>query len=322
MPAVPYGFGDAIGSDGTTTSYNGTTGTLTTLASDPDGNINVGDEVTITGFDAASLAAGGVSDGTAFYLGDGVFNGHVGYVFGDASTIGANTAFFVVFDDIIFNSGTLNAVRDYANDTSSQTLGSALACFAAGTLIATDTGETAVEALKIGDTILTETGSLAAVKWVGRQTVHQLFSGPHAQPVRIRAGALGGGLPHSDLTVTADHGMLVDGLVINASALVNHDTIDFVPVSELPGKVTYYHVETENHDVIFANGAPAETFIDYAGRQAFTNYQEYVDLYGAERIIPEMDRPRISTWRMLPDAIKQRLAIIEEDIDWAAPLYA
>jgi len=31
--------------------------------------------------------------------------------------------------------------------------------------------------------------------------------------------------------------------------------------------------------------------------------------YGAERIIPEMDRPRISSRRLLPDAIKARLRI-------------
>lgn len=44
-------------------------------------------------------------------------------------------------------------------------------------------------------------------------------------PVGIFAGALGDGLPHSDLTVMADHGMMADDLVINASALAKGSSI-------------------------------------------------------------------------------------------------
>jgi len=86
--------------------------------------------------------------------------------------------------------------------------------------------------------------------------------------------------------------------------------------------VVYYHIETEAHDVILAEGALAETFIDYADRKAFDNYQDYVDLYGAERIIPEMARPRISSRRLVPDAIKARLGIAEPELDWDLPLSA
>ncbi|TNF23182.1 MAG: Hint domain-containing protein [Rhodobacteraceae bacterium] len=181
-------------------------------------------------------------------------------------------------------------------------------CFAQGTRIASPGHDMAVEDLQIGDEIVTACGRAVPVKWIGRQTLHKLFSGPHMQPVRIRAGALGAGVPHSDLTVTADHGMVIDGLVINASALVNGHSIDWAPMAELPGSVTYYHVETEDHDVILANGAPAETFIDYAGRKAFDNHAEYLALYGAERIIREMPIPRISAARLVPEHIRQRLS--------------
>ncbi|NKX43989.1 hypothetical protein [Roseicyclus persicicus] len=61
--------------------------------------------------------------------------------------------------------------------------------------------------------------------------------------------------------------------------------------------------------MIVANGAPAETFIDYVGRQVFDNYAEYVALYGEERIITEAPYPRISTPRLLPSALKARLGI-------------
>jgi hypothetical protein len=180
-------------------------------------------------------------------------------------------------------------------------------CFAAGSLIATPEGETRVEHLRIGDMVRTVDGALTPVKWLGHQRLSRYRHGVHGQPVRIRAGALGNGLPHSDLVVTADHGMVLDGYVINASALVNGDTIAFVPLEEMGGDSIVYHVETETHSVILANGAPAETFIDVAGRRGFDNYDEYLSLYGAERIIPALPQPRISAARHLPPAIRQRL---------------
>jgi hypothetical protein len=183
-----------------------------------------------------------------------------------------------------------------------------LVCFAPGTLIATPKGETAVEALQIGDLVTTAAGRTVPVKWIGRQTVVKLFAGDRARPVRVAAGALGDGLPHTDLVLTADHALIIDGLAINAGALVNGTTIMLDPLAALPDRVTYYHVETEEHDVILANGAPAETFVDYVDRQVFDNHAEYVKLYGEERIITEMSLTRISTARLLPPALRKRLA--------------
>jgi len=202
---------------------------------------------------------------------------------------------------IIPVSGTSNVFQASASDT--------FLCFGEGTGILTPGGDVAVEDLKIGDAIRVADGRITQVKWVGRQTVFTRLANEKMQPVRICTGALGDGLPLAELTVTADHGMVIDGLVINASALVNGSTIDWVPMDELPEMVTYYHIETEAHEVILANGAPAETFMDAAGRGAFDNHQEYLDLYGADRIIPEMPRPRINAQRLLPQAIKVRLEI-------------
>lgn len=184
-------------------------------------------------------------------------------------------------------------------------------CFVGGTLIATPRGERAVEDLAIGDLVTTRQGHAVPVKWVGRQMIKHpvnVTADETLAPVCITAGALGN---HSDLYVSADHGMIVDGLVINASALVNGDTIRFVPTSEMPTAFTYYHIETEHHDAILANGAPSETFIDVASRTRFDNYQEYFDLYGTERIIPAQPLPRISSARLVPDAIKIRLGMAQ-----------
>ena len=172
-------------------------------------------------------------------------------------------------------------------------------CFAPGTAIATPEGAVAVEALSIGDPVLTADGRTVPVKWVGRQTRSPLFQ--RIRMIRVAAGALADRLPLRDLVLTADHAWLIDGLLINAGALVNGTTI--TELRDLPERVTVYHIETEAHDVILAEGTPAETFIDYAGRQAFDNYAEYVALYGADRAIAENPAPRISSARMLPAAL-------------------
>ncbi|MEY8841032.1 Hint domain-containing protein, partial [Cribrihabitans sp. XS_ASV171] len=161
-------------------------------------------------------------------------------------------------------------------------------CFAVGTLIATPGGETPVETLQIGDRVLTCDGRAVPVRWVGRQTLHKLFTPPERlAPVRVRESALAEGVPHTDLVLTADHALILEGLAINAGALVNGTTIAFDSMDSLPERVTYYHVETEQHEVILANGAAAETYVDYVQRRIFDNYAEYLDLYGEERTITE-----------------------------------
>ncbi|WP_421907045.1 Hint domain-containing protein [Mameliella sp.] len=217
-----------------------------------------------------------------------------------------STIYLIPLDGSTPTAEVFTSIESYTGVSSADI---SLMCFLPGTRIKTPQGDAAVECLKIGDLIATADGRQVPVKWIGRQTVRPLLSRQGAQPVRIRAGALGDGLPNADLTVTADHGMVLDGHVINASALVNGTTIDFVPLAELEDSFTVYHVETENHDVILANGAPAETFIDYRDRRAFDNFDEYLDLYGCERIIPEMPAPRISSARHLPMDTRVRLGI-------------
>jgi hypothetical protein len=182
-------------------------------------------------------------------------------------------------------------------------------CFAAGTRIATPCGEIPVEDLTIGTRILTAEGRTVPVKWVGRQTVSTRFSPDRLRMIRIRAGALGKDLPQRDLVVTADHALALDGLLINAGALVNGSTIDILPATDLAERYTIYHVETEAHDVILAEGVPSETYVDYVQRRAFDNHAEYVELYGEDVTIPEMARPRITSARMLPAALRARLGL-------------
>lgn len=291
---------------GISPGFGPSTATITEVGS--DGVIDVGDAVTITGMETPILTTMGVSNGgTLFYQGTVVLDGDLVHLFTAAHPFVTNDTLLGLWEDL-GASPFLDAIRlmDVVTGTDTQTFGTdAAMCFAEGTLIATPKGETAVEALRIGDLVRTEDGRAVPVKWIGRQTMLKCFRGARAQLVRIRAGALGN---HSDLDVTGDHGMLVEGHIINASALVNGDTIDWVPLSETPDRFTVYHVETENHDVVLANGAPSETYIDVPARRGFDNYQEYLDLCGMERPTPEMSRPRISSSRLVPPRLKELLA--------------
>ncbi len=177
-------------------------------------------------------------------------------------------------------------------------------CFVEGTLISTPNGQVAVQDLSLGGDVTTLSGT-AKVKWIGRQTVSTRF-GPaeRLMPVRFAEGSLGHGLPTSDLTVTADHGMLVDGVICHAGALVNGTTITRVPLAEMGESYTVYHIETEKHEIILANGAAAETFIDNVSRRAFDNFAEFEALYGDVREMEELPYPRAMSARQVPDRIQ------------------
>jgi hypothetical protein len=182
-------------------------------------------------------------------------------------------------------------------------------CFLAGTAIACPGGERPVEDLAIGDLVLTADGDARPVRFVGRQTFATLFADPRrTRPIRIAAGALGDGLPVRDLCVSPDHALLVDGVLVQAGALVNGTSI--APMTDLPERFTYFHVELEDHALILAEGVPAETFVDNVTRRRFDNYADYVALYGENTpMIAELAVPRIKSARQLPRTLRARLRV-------------
>ena len=183
-------------------------------------------------------------------------------------------------------------------------------CFATGTRIATPDGDRTVETINPGDLVLTHDGRAVPVIWRAWQSVvnpRNLSVG--RGPVRIEAGALGPDLPNGPLTVTADHALLFDDTLINAGTLVNGTTIRLLPLAGLPARFNYWHLELEKHECVVANGVPAESFIDYVGRSGFDNYDEYLALAGADRLIKEMPLPRISAHRLVPPDLREALGI-------------
>ena len=151
-------------------------------------------------------------------------------------------------------------------------------CYCRGTLILTAGGEVPVEELVIGDVLVTAAGMLRPIRWIGRRAYAGRFANGNRDvlPVCFVAGALGDGLPRRDLWVSPRHAMFIDGMLIPAEQLVNGASVFQARTVEL---VEYFHVELASHDVILAEGAPSETFVDDCSRGMFGNAREFAILY-------------------------------------------
>ena len=142
-------------------------------------------------------------------------------------------------------------------------------CFLRGTHILTDHGEVAVEGLAVGDRVVTRSGEVMPIAWIGHRRI-DCRNHPEPRkvwPVCVRAGAFGDGTPHRDLLMSPDHAVFVDEVLIPIKCLINGASIEQVPMDQ----VRYYHVELQHHDVLLAEGLPAESYLDTGDRFNFAN---------------------------------------------------
>jgi Hint domain-containing protein len=154
-------------------------------------------------------------------------------------------------------------------------------CFLRGTLIQTPGGEIPVEELKIGGLVDTLRGP-QPIKWIGRQRFEKARQSWHwsVAPIRIAQFALSDEYPRRDLFLSPHHSLFIDGLLIPVEWLVNGKTITLAEMDNCDA-IEYFHIELENHEVVFAEGAPAETLLVDSDRERFGNFVQYERLYGA-----------------------------------------
>ncbi|MEE4346798.1 MAG: Hint domain-containing protein [Paracoccaceae bacterium] len=134
-------------------------------------------------------------------------------------------------------------------------------CFARGTRIDTPDGPRAVEDLRAGDIVETLDAGPQPIVWVGSRMASGL--GDDA-PVLIRKGTLGN---RADLRVSPQHRMLIRDplaelhsgeaeVLVPSVHLVNETSVLRAPCAA----VAYYHILLARHHILFAEGAPAESF--------------------------------------------------------------
>ena len=158
-------------------------------------------------------------------------------------------------------------------------------CFLIGTRILTPRGEVPVEELTIGDLVDTLNGPLP-VKWIGRRTFKKVASSPwhkSVAPIRVARFALHDQYPHRDLYLSPGHSLFVDGVLIPVKHLVNDRSVARAEMDDRE-VIEYFHIELETHEVIFAEGTPAETLLVTTGREGFANFVEYERLYRSEEL--------------------------------------
>ncbi|GAB0118970.1 Hint domain-containing protein [Acidisoma sp. 7E03] len=161
-------------------------------------------------------------------------------------------------------------------------------CFVSGTRIETEDGARPVETLAVGDRVRRLDGSLAPVIWIGSRMVEcRRHPAPEAvRPIRIAAGAFAEGVPSRPLLLSPDHAVWSEGVLIPVKHLVNGTSIRQMPAET----VQYFHVELEEHAVIFAEDLAVESYLDTGDRSAFLAAE------GATALHPVWGRDR-------PDAV-------------------
>jgi autotransporter-associated beta strand protein len=157
-----------------------------------------------------------------------------------------------------------------------------VACYCRGTGIATAHGEVPVERLAIGDLVMTASGALRPIKWIGTRSYGGRFimGRKDILPICFKAGSLDDNVPTRDLWISPHHAMYFEnergGVLVEAKDLING--VSIVQADHVE-EVEYFHIELDTHDIIVAEGALSETFIDDDSRAMFHNAEEYAALY-------------------------------------------
>ena len=134
-------------------------------------------------------------------------------------------------------------------------------CFLKGTRILTSRGEAQIEDLGIGDLVKTMRGEELPIKWIGRNTFRRSGASwpKRVVPIRVSRFAIDDHTPHTDLYLSPRHALFIDGFLMEVRDLVNGTSIAPVVPPDVE-TIEYFQIVLNTHEVIWAEGAPVETF--------------------------------------------------------------
>ncbi|MBT8410824.1 MAG: Hint domain-containing protein [Octadecabacter sp.] len=138
-------------------------------------------------------------------------------------------------------------------------------CFARGTRIKTPAGDRAIEAIKVGDLVLTNDHGAQRVIWSACRALEFPASPDSQKPIEFKAGCFGSGVPRRTLTLSPQHRVLLH------SSDRGRDCEGLAPSVCMTGlkgvrrklgcrKVEYHTLLFHRHEIIFAEGVAVESF--------------------------------------------------------------
>ena len=233
-----YDVGD--GAD-TITDFNaGNTGTL------DDGDNTNNDFIDLSGF------YDNLQELYADQADDGILN--------QSNTLDAKGRAVDYSNNASFGSGSLTFTGAAADNTFFTEDNTGVVCFAAGTRILTDRGEMPVEALKVGDLVMTRDNGLRPVRWIGAKRVR---GQGWLAPIRFAAGVLDN---RRALVLSPQHRVMVSSKIAARVAGERECLVAAKHLLALPGvaimpteTVCYFHLLFDRHELIVSEGAVTES---------------------------------------------------------------
>ncbi|BCK76522.1 outer membrane protein [Acetobacter aceti NRIC 0242] len=146
------------------------------------------------------------------------------------------------------------------------------ACFLADSMILTPQGDVPVQDILIGDEVVAMVNGLPEIRkvvWTGVTHVSVSADLPDDEagyPVRILKGAFSQNVPWKDMLITSEHCLYLEGRFIPVRLLVNGRSIFY---DRTITSYDYYHVETEQHSILSADGVLTESYLDTGNRSSF-----------------------------------------------------
>ncbi len=258
-----------LGGDGTDTLDGGTGNDILTGGAGNDTFIYSGGNDQITDFNTGNTGA--LNDGIETnndFIDLGTYYGNIFDLRADFADDGllnqSNTTSTDYTGKTLFAGGSLEFLNITAADLTTDNTG--VICFGEGTAIRTPSGNVLVEHLKVGDLVTTMDNGPHRIRWINRRSYDAaaLSKRSHLHPVLIRVGTFGA---ERDFWVSQQHGILT-GRNGDTFARAKHlaECTQGVRIAYGKKHVTYIHIMFENHQVIFAENVPSESF--YPGPMA------------------------------------------------------
>ena len=159
--------------------------------------------------------------------------------------------------------------------------------------------------MKVGDRVNTLDSGVQSVRWIGVKHFDQseLKATPKLRPICVARDAFAEGYPNRDLLVSRQHRFLIRSKI--AQRMFNEAEILVAAIRLLPLKgvsiqedtapVSYFHLLFDEHEIVWANGALAESL--YIGPNAVNalppkSQKEIFGLFPkCGRVNPSLARP-------------------------------